>query len=78
VNSSEDENIFVSGTVVNITCTGTVGNPPGNLHWCYKRYGLDADFIEFRISISNLEQTSSADSKWDKLKNTCQYLLHSL
>jgi hypothetical protein len=30
VNSSEDENIFVPGTVVNMTCTGTVGNPPGN------------------------------------------------
>jgi hypothetical protein len=30
-----------------MTCTGTVGNPPGNLHWCYKRYGLDADFIEY-------------------------------
>jgi hypothetical protein len=47
VNSSEDEHIFAPGTVVNMTCTGTVGNPPGTLHWCYKRYGLDVDFIEY-------------------------------
>jgi hypothetical protein len=65
VNSSEDEHIFVPGTVVNMTCTGTVGNPPGNLHWCYKRYGLDVDFIEY---------PSEMDVTWENVTQIgCQF-----
>jgi hypothetical protein len=65
VNSSEDEHIFVPGTVVNMTCTGTVGNPPGNLHWCYKRYGLDVDFIEY---------PSEMDITWENVTQIgCQF-----
>jgi hypothetical protein len=65
VNSSEDENIFVPGTVVNMTCTGTVGNPPGNLHWWYKRYRLDADFIEY---------PSEMDITWENVTQIgCQF-----
>jgi hypothetical protein len=65
VNSSEDEHIFVPGTVVNMTCTGTVGNPPGNLHWCYKSSGLDVDFIEY---------PSEMDITWENVTQIgCQF-----
>jgi len=70
VNSSEDEHIFVPGTVINMSCTGTVGNPPGNLHWCYKRYGLDVDFIEY---------PSEMDITWENvIQIGCQFSQRSV
>ena len=70
MNSSKDEHIFVPGTVVNMTCTGTVGNPPGNLHWCYKRYGLDVDFIEY---------PSEMDITWENVTQIgCQFSQRSV
>ena len=41
--------MYFPGAMVNLHCNATLGDPPRNIHWCYKRNGLDQSFIEYPI-----------------------------